>query len=379
MVLKLNKEQEMIVKFARDFAEKEIAPLAAEIDRTGVYPEELLNKLKKAGFFGMNYDREYGGAGVDYLTYIMICEEIGKVCASTAVILGGNNSLSAWPIYKYGTPEQKEKYLKPLCTGEKIGAFALTESNAGSDAASQQTTAVLDGDEWVLNGTKIFITNGGLAETYIVIAMTDKAQGTKGISAFIVEYPTEGFTIGKKEEKMGLNGSSTAELIFENCRIPKENLLGKVGKGFNLAMATLDGGRIGVAISAVAIAQRAIDESIKYVKQRVQFGRPIAKNQAIQFMLADMETRTSAARLLAYDAAIKKMNNIPCTKESAMAKLYASEVAMWVTTKAVQLFGGYGYTKDYPVERLMREAKIQEIFEGTSEVQRMVIAGQILK
>lgn len=273
----------------------------------------------------------------------------------------------------------KEKYLKPLCTGEKIGAFALTESNAGSDAASQQTTAVLDGDEWVLNGTKIFITNGGLAETYIVIAMTDKAQGTKGISAFIVEYPTEGFTIGKKEEKMGLNGSSTAELIFENCRIPKENLLGKVGKGFNLAMATLDGGRIGVAISAVAIAQRAIDESIKYVKQRVQFGRPIAKNQAIQFMLADMETRTSAARLLAYDAAIKKMNNIPCTKESAMAKLYASEVAMWVTTKAVQLFGGYGYTKDYPVERLMREAKIQEIFEGTSEVQRMVIAGQILK
>lgn len=379
MVLKLNKEQEMIVKFARDFAEKEIAPLAAEIDRTGVYPEELLNKLKKAGFFGMNYDREYGGAGVDYLTYIMICEEIGKVCASTAVILGGNNSLSAWPIYKYGTPEQKEKYLKPLCTGEKIGAFALTESNAGSDAASQQTTAVLDGDEWVLNGSKIFITNGGLAETYVVIAMTDKDQGTRGISAFIVEYPTKGFTIGKKEEKMGLNGSSTTELIFENCRIPKENLLGKVGRGFNLAMATLDGGRIGVAISAVGIAQRAIDESVKYVKQRVQFGRPIAKNQAIQFMLADMETRTSAARLLTYDAAIKKMNNIPCTKESAMAKLYASEVAMWVTTKAVQLFGGYGYTKEYPVERLMREAKIQEIFEGTSEVQRMVIAGQILK
>lgn len=379
MVLKLNNEQEMIVKFARDFAEKEIAPIAAEIDKTGVYPEELLNKLKKAGFFGMNFPREYGGAGIDYLTYIMVCEEIGKACASTAVILGGNNSLSAWPIYQYGTPEQKEKYLKPLCTGEKIGAFALTEPNAGSDAASQQTTAVLDGDEWVLNGTKIFITNGGLAETYIVIAMTDKNQGTKGISAFIVEYPTAGFTIGKKEEKMGLHGSSTTELIFENCRIPKENLLGKVGKGFNIAMATLDGGRIGVAIDAVAIAQRAIDESVKYVKQRVQFGKPIARNQAVQFMLADMETRTSAARLLTYDAAIKKMNNIPCTKESAMAKLYAAEVAMWVTTKAVQLFGGYGYTTDYPVERLMREAKIQEIFEGTSEVQRMVIAGQILR
>lgn len=379
MDLKLNKEQEMIVKFAKDFAEKEIAPLAEEIDKTGVYPEELLNKLKKAGFFGMNYPREFGGADIDYITYVMVCEEIGKACASTAVILGGNNSLAAWPIYKFGTVEQKEKFLKPLCTGEKIGAFALTESNAGSDASGQQTTAVLEGDEWVLNGTKVFITNGGLAETYILFAMTDKSQGTKGISAFIVDYPTEGFSIGKKEEKMGLHGSSTAELIFENCRIPKENLLGKLGKGFSIAMQTLDGGRIGVAIDAVAIAQRAIDESVKYIKQRIQFGRPISKNQAIQFMIADMETRTNAARLLTYQAAIKKMHGEPCTKESAMAKLYAAEVAMWVTTKAVQLFGGYGYTKDYPVERLMREAKIQEIFEGTSEVQRMVIAGQTIR
>ncbi|MGO1527630.1 acyl-CoA dehydrogenase [Senegalia sp. (in: firmicutes)] len=378
MNFSLNDEHVMIRKVMEEFSEKEVKPIASEIDQSERFPKETVAKMVKAGMMGIPFPKEYGGAGGDELAYAIAVEELSKKCGTTGVILSAHTSLGAWPIYKYGTEEQKQKYLVPLAKGEKLGAFGLTEPNAGTDAAGQQTIAKLEGDHYILNGSKVFITNGGQADTYIVMAMTDKSKGTRGISAFIVEADYEGFKIGKKEDKLGIRASATTELIFQNVKVPKENLLGAEGKGFKIAMSTLDGGRIGIAAQALGIAEGAMDESVKYVKEREQFGRAIAKFQGLQWMIADMETKINAARLLVYSAADKKKQGLPYAKEAAMAKLYASEVAMEVTTKAVQLHGGYGYTKDYPVERMMRDAKITEIYEGTSEVQRMVIAGNVL-
>ncbi|HIV87060.1 MAG TPA: acyl-CoA dehydrogenase [Candidatus Pygmaiobacter gallistercoris] len=374
----LSKEHEMARTLFREFAEKEVKPLAAEIDQTERFPTETVEKLKKYGFLGIPFPREVGGQGCDTLTYVLCIEELSKVCATTGVIVSAHTSLGTDPIKKFGTPEQQEKYLKKLASGEYLGAFALTEPGAGTDASGQQTKAVLVGDHYVLNGSKIFITNGGQADTYIVFAMTDKTKGTKGISAFIVEKGFPGFSIGKKEDKLGIRASSTTELIFENCIVPKENLLGAEGKGFSIAMQTLDGGRIGIAAQALGIAAGALDEAKKYVNERKQFGRPIAKFQNTQFVFADLATKVEAARLLVYKAAMAKDTQKRYSVEAAMAKLFAAETAMEVTTKVVQMFGGYGYTRDYPVERMMRDAKITEIYEGTSEVQRMVIAGNLL-
>lgn len=375
----LTKEQELVRQMVRDFAVNEVKPIAAEIDVTERFPMENVKKMGELGMMGIPFPTEFGGAGGDVLSYILAVEELSKVCATTGVILSAHTSLCASLINENGTPEQKEKYLRDLCTGNKIGAFGLTEPGAGTDAAGQQTTAVLDGDNYILNGSKIFITNGGVADTFIVFAMTDKSKGTKGISAFIVEKGFLGFSIGKKEDKLGIRASSTTELIFENCVVPKENLIGREGKGFGIAMKTLDGGRIGIAAQALGIAEGALDEAIKYMKERKQFGRPIAAFQGLQWMVAEMSTKIEAARFLVYKAAWLKENKQPYSVDAARAKLYAAEVAMDVTTKAVQLFGGYGYTKEYPVERMMRDAKITEIYEGTSEVQKMVISGSLLK
>ena len=375
----LTKEQELVRQMVRDFAVNEVKPIAAEIDVTERFPMENVKKMGELGMMGIPFPTEFGGAGGDVLSYILAVEELSKVCATTGVILSAHTSLCASLINENGTPEQKEKYLRDLCTGNKIGAFGLTEPGAGTDAAGQQTTAVLDGDNYILNGSKIFITNGGVADTFIVFAMTDKSKGTKGISAFIVEKGFQGFSIGKKEDKLGIRASSTTELIFENCIVPKENLIGREGKGFGIAMKTLDGGRIGIAAQALGIAEGALDEAIKYMKERKQFGRPIAAFQGLQWMVAEMSTKIEAARFLVYKAAWLKENKQPYSIDAARAKLYAAEVAMDVTTKAVQLFGGYGYTKEYPVERMMRDAKITEIYEGTSEVQKMVISGSLLK
>ncbi len=375
----LTKEQEMARGLFRQFAETEVKPLAHEVDETEHFPRETVDKMVKYGFMGIPFPKELGGQGCDTLTYALCVEELSRVCGTTGVIVSAHTSLGADPIKKFGTPEQKEKYLVPLAKGEKLGAFGLTEPNAGTDASGQQTKAVLVDDHYVLNGTKIFITNGGQADIYIIFAMTDKSKGTKGISAFIVEKEFPGFSIGKKELKMGIRGSSTTELVFENCIVPKENLLGQEGKGFGIAMTTLDGGRIGIAAQALGLAQGAFDETVAYVKERKQFGRPIAAFQNTQFQLADMKTKIEAARLLVYRAAVAKDTQARFSEEAAMAKLYAAEVAMEVTTKAVQLHGGYGYTREYPVERMMRDAKITEIYEGTSEVQRMVISGGILR
>ena len=375
----LTKEQELVRQMVRDFAVNEVKPIAAEIDVTERFPMENVKKMGELGMMGIPFPTEFGGAGGDVLSYILAVEELSKVCATTGVILSAHTSLCASLINENGTPEQKEKYLRDLCTGNKIGAFGLTEPGAGTDAAGQQTTAVLDGDNYILNGSKIFITNGGVADTFIVFAMTDKSKGTKGISAFIVEKGFLGFSIGKKEDKLGIRASSTTELIFENCIVPKENLIGREGKGFGIAMKTLDGGRIGIAAQALGIAEGALDEAIKYMKERKQFGRPIAAFQGLQWMVAEMSTKIEAARFLVYKAAWLKENKQPYSVDAARAKLYAAEVAMDVTTKAVQLFGGYGYTKEYPVERMMRDAKITEIYEGTSEVQKMVISGSLLK
>lgn len=379
MEFKLTKEQEMIREVMRKFTENEVEPIAAEIDESGRFPLETVEKMAKYNMLGIPIPVEYGGAGGSEIDYAIAVEELSKACGTTGVICSAHTSLACWPILRYGTEEQKQKYLVPLAKGEKLGAFGLTEPNAGTDAAGQQTVAVVDGDNYVLNGTKIFITNGGQADIYIIFAMTDKSQGTRGISAFIVEADRPGFSIGKVEEKMGIRGSSTTELIFRDCVIPKENLLGAEGKGFGIAMATLDGGRIGIAAQALGIAQGALDESIKYVKEREQFGRPIARFQGLQWMIADMGTAVEAARLLVYRAAYNKTNGLPYSKEAAMAKLYAANIAMDVTTKAVQLHGGYGYTRDYPVERMMRDAKITEIYEGTSQVQQMVISASLLR
>lgn len=379
MIFKLTEEQEMLRKAVRDFAEGEIKPKAAEMDENEQYDYSLWTKMAEMGLAGVPFPEEYEGSGMDNLSYAIVVEELSRVCASSGVLVSAHTSLCAWPIYAFGTEEQKKKYLVPLANGSKIGALGLTEPAAGSDAVGQKTTAVLDGDEWVLNGTKIFITNGFYAETYIVIAVTDKEKKAKGISMFIVEKDTPGFTFGKKEHKMGIRASATYELVFENCRIPKENLLGELGAGFKQVMMTLDGGRIGIASQALGIAQGAFEAAVEYSKIREQFGKPISANQGIAWMLADMATQIEAARLLIYQAAYLKDAKLPYGQQSAMAKLHAAETAMAVTTKAVQIFGGYGYTREYPVERMMRDAKITEIYEGTSEVQRIVIAAGILR
>lgn len=374
----LSKEHEMARTLFRDFALQQVKPLAREVDETEVFPGGTVEKMQKLGFLGIPISKEYGGQGCDTLTYILCIEELSKVCGTTGVIVSAHTSLCCDPIKNFGTPEQKEKYLRPLVTGKKLGAFGLTEPNAGTDASGQQTKAVLDGDEYILNGSKIFITNGKEADIYIIFAMTDKSKGTKGISAFIVEKGTPGFTFGTKEKKMGIRGSATYELIFTDCRIPKENLLGQEGKGFGYAMQTLDGGRIGIAAQALGLAAGALETTIAYVKERKQFGKPLSKFQNTQFQIANMATKVEAARLLVYKAAIAKETQKKYSVEAAMAKLYASEVASEVTSMAVQLHGGYGYTREYDVERMMRDAKITEIYEGTSEVQRMVISGSLL-
>lgn len=369
----------MIRKTVRDFAENEVAPKAAAMDAAEEYDYSLWDKMAELGFCGIPFPEEYGGAGMDNMCYAIAIEELSRVCASTGVLVSAHTSLCSWPIYAFGTEEQKQKYLVPLASGQKIGALGLTEPGAGSDAGAVSTTARLDGDEYVLNGTKIFITNGKVGDIYVIIASTDKSKGHRGTAAFIVEKGTPGFTFGKKEEKMGIRASATYELIFENCRIPKENMLGEDGKGFKIALQTLDGGRIGIAAQALGIAQGAFEQALNYSKVREQFGKPIGSFQGMSWMLADMATRIEAARMMVYRAAYLKDAGEPYSKEAAMAKLYASETAMWVTTKAVQVFGGYGYTREYPVERMMRDAKITEIYEGTSEVQRIVIAANILK
>ena len=384
----LSKEHEMARSLFREFAEKEVKPLAIEVDETEEFPVETVKKMAKAGFLGIPIPKEYGGQGCDVLTYAMCVEELAKVCGTTSIIVSAHTSLCCDPILTYGTEEQKQKYLPDLASGRKIGAFGLTEPGAGTDAQGQQTKAVLDGDEWVLNGSKIFITNGKQADVYIVIAVTGTVEKngrkSKEISAFIVEKGTPGFTFGTKEKKMGIRGSSTYELVFTDCRIPKENLLGQKGKGFGIAMHTLDGGRIGVAAQALGIGEGALDRTVAYVKERKQFGRTIAQFQNTQFQLANMATQAQAAQLLVYRAArmkdqYAKDHKTSYSVEAAQAKLYAAEMAMDVTTKAVQLHGGYGYTREYEVERMMRDAKITEIYEGTSEVQRMVISGALLK
>ncbi len=375
----LSKGHEMARNLFREFAETEIKPIAQEIDETERFPFESVEKLGKYGMMGVPIPREYEGQGCDTLTYAMLVEELSRVCGSTGVIVSAHTSLCADPIKKFGTDEQKAKYLPDLASGRKIGAFGLTEPNAGTDASGQQTKAVLDGDHYVLNGSKIFITNGGVADTFVIFAMTDKSLGNKGISAFIVEKGFPGFSVGTLENKMGIRASSTTELIFQDCIVPKENLLGQEGKGFATAMITLDGGRIGIAAQALGLAQGALDATIAYVQERKQFGRPLSKFQNTQFQLADMYAKVEAARHLVYKAAIAKDTQKACSLEAATAKLFAAETAMEVTTKAVQLHGGYGYTREYDVERMMRDAKITEIYEGTSEVQRMVISGAILK
>ena len=375
----LTREQELVRQMVREFAVNEVKPIAAEIDETERFPMENVKKMAELGMMGIPFPKELGGAGGDVLSYIITVEELSKACATHGVIVSAHTSLCASLLYENGTPSQKEKYLIPLAKGDKIGAFGLTDPGAGTDAAGQQTTAVLDGDNYILNGSKIFITNGGVADTFIVFAMTDKKMGTKGISAFIVEKGFPGFSIGKKEDKLGIRASSTTELIFENCVVPKENLIGKEGKGFGIAMKTLDGGRIGIAAQALGIAEGAYEESVKYMKERKQFGRPLSAFQGLQWMIAEMETKIEAAKLLVYKAAWLKQNKLPYSTDAAKAKLFAAEVAMDVTTKAVQIHGGYGYTKEYPVERMMRDAKITEIYEGTSEVQKMVIAGAALR
>ena len=378
----LSKKHEMARNLFKEFAENEVKPLAQEVDETEQFPKETVAKMAKCGFLGIPVPKEYGGQGCDPLTYAMCVEELSLVCGTTGVIVSAHTSLCADPIQTYGTEEQKQKYLVPLAKGEKLGAFGLTEPGAGTDAQGQQTKAVLDGDEWVLNGSKCFITNGKEADIYIVIAVTGKIEKRgrmqKEISAFIVEKGTPGFTFGTKEKKMGIRGSATYELIFTDCRIPKENLLGAKGKGFGIAMHTLDGGRIGIAAQALGLAEGALETTIAYVKERKQFGRSIAAFQNTQFQLADMATKVEAAKLLVYKAAMAKATQKVYSLEAAMAKLYAAEVAMEVTTKAVQLHGGYGYIREYDVERMMRDAKITEIYEGTSEVQRMVISANIL-
>ncbi len=374
MNFKLTAEEQDILDMLHDFCLKEVRPLAAEIDEQERFPKETLAKLVEMGMMGIAMPEEFGGAGLGYLTYILACEEFAKHCATTSVMFSAHGSLCCWPISEYGTEEQKQKYLMPLATGGMLGAFGLTEPGAGTDAAMQKSFAEDKGSYYLLNGSKIFITNAGYADVYVVFAMTQKDVGTKGISAFILEKDMPGFRIGTKEKKMGIRGSATCELIFEDVKVPKENLLGKEGMGFKIAMTTLDGGRIGIAAQALGIAQGAIDECVRYTTERMQFGKRLSQFQNTQFQLAEMQTKVDAARLLVYRAAQAKQDHEPYSHMAAMAKLFAAETASDVTRRAVQLVGGYGYSRDYPFERMMRDAKITEIYEGTSEVQRMVIS-----
>ena len=379
----LDKKHEMARSLFRDFAENEVKPLAQEVDETEQFPVETVKKMARYGFMGIPIPKQYGGQGCDILTYAMCVEELSKVCGTTGVIVSAHTSLCMDPILTFGTEEQKMKYLPDLASGKKLGAFGLTEPGAGTDAQGQQTKAVLEGDEWVLNGSKCFITNGKYADVYIIIAVTGmiekRGKMMKEISAFIVEKGTPGFTFGVKEKKMGIRGSATYELIFQDCRIPKDALLGQKGKGFNIAMHTLDGGRIGIAAQALGIAEGALERTVDYVKERKQFGRTLAQFQNTQFQLADMATRAEAAQLLVYKAAMAKQTQAQYGVEAAKAKLFAAEAAMAITTKAVQLHGGYGYIREYDVERMMRDAKITEIYEGTSEAQMMVISNSMLR
>jgi butyryl-CoA dehydrogenase len=379
MVFDLTEEQRMIQEMARNFAQKEVLPKAAEFDETGSYPAEIVKQMGELGLMGVAVPEEYGGAGMDNICYVIAMEEIARACASSAVIMSVNNSLVCDPILKFGTEEQKKKFLVPLASGKKLGCFGLTEPGAGSDAGSQKTTAVRSGDHYVINGTKNFITNAPEADTCVLFAMTDKEKKHKGISTFILDMKTEGVTIGKHEKKMGIKASPTSSIILEDVKIPADCRLGNEGDGFKIAMNTLDGGRIGIASQAIGIARAALEDALSYAKERKQFGQAIAEFQAIQWMLADMATEIDAARLLAYRAAWLKDRKVRHSKESAMAKLYASEAAMRAGVKGIQVHGGYGYIKEYPAERHFRDAKITEIYEGTSEIQRLVISSSLLK
>lgn len=379
MHFKLSEEHEMIRKMVRDFAKNEVAPTAAERDEEERFDRALFDQMAELGLTGIPWPEEYGGIGSDYLAYVIAIEELSRVCASTGVTLSAHTSLAGWPIFKFGTEEQKQKFLRPMAEGTKIGAYGLTEPGSGSDAGGMKTIAKRDGDHYVLNGSKIFITNGGIADIYVVFALTDPESKQRGTSAFIVESDRPGFSVGKKESKLGIRSSPTTEIMFEGCRIPVENLLGEEGQGFKIAMQTLDGGRNGIAAQAVGIAQGALDASVEYARERHQFGKPIAAQQGIGFKLADMATDVEAARLLTYQAAWLESEGLPYGKESAMSKVFAGDTAMKVTTEAVQVFGGYGYTKDYPVERYMRDAKITQIYEGTQEIQRLVISRMLTK
>ncbi len=376
MDFSLNREQELIRKMIAAFTENEVKPIAAEIDRTHEFPAENIRKMFQLGIMGMTVPKKYGGAGADQVSAAIVTEELAKACASTSDIVAGH-TLCCVPILEHGTEEQKRKYLPMLTEGGVLGGMGITEPNAGSDASKSQTEARLEGDHYVINGAKIFITNGPEAGVFVIFAMTDKSKGTKGLSAFIIESSFPGFSVGKVENKMGLHGVHTSEIVFTDMIVPKENLLGQEGKGFKICMQTLDVGRIGIAAQALGIAEGAMKEAVEYTKTRVQFGKPISKFQNTQFTFADMALRCESARLLTYQAASLKQEGKRCSREAAMAKLSASETAMWVTTKALQMFGGYGYTNDYPMERMMRDAKITEIYEGTSEVQRIVIAGSM--
>ncbi|MYL35699.1 acyl-CoA dehydrogenase [Pontibacillus yanchengensis] len=379
MNFQLTEEQEMLRKMVRDFAKNEVEPTAAERDEEERFDREIFDQMAELGLTGIPWPEEYGGIGSDFVSYVIAVEELSRVCASTGVTLSAHISLASWPLYKYGNEEQKKTFLYQLAQGEKLGAYALSEPGAGSDVASMKTMAKKDGDHYVLNGNKVWITNGGVGDIYIVFAKTDADANHKGISAFIVEKGTPGFTFGKKEKKLGIRSSPTTELIFEDCKIPASNLLGNEGDGFKIAMTTLDGGRNGIAAQALGISQGALDAAVGYAKEREQFGKPIAQNQGISFKLADMATDIESARLLTYQAAWLESEGKPYGKASAMSKLFAGDAAMRITTEAVQVFGGYGYTKDYPVERYMRDAKITQIYEGTNEIQRLVIGRMLTK
>ncbi|RIV17533.1 acyl-CoA dehydrogenase [Alicyclobacillaceae bacterium I2511] len=379
MDFRLDSEHEQLRRMVREFAAKEVAPGAAERDESEHFDRDLFTKMGNLGLTGIPWPEEYGGAGMDFLAYVIAVEELSRVCASTGVALSAHTSLAGWPLYKYGSEQQKQKYLVPMAEGRWLGSYALTEPGAGSDAGAIRTTAKRDGDSYILNGSKVFITNGGSAEVYVVFALTEPEKKTRGITALIVEKDTPGFIIGKKEKKLGIRGSTTVELIFEDCRVPVENRLGDEGLGFKIAMMTLDGGRNGIAAQALGIAQGAYEQARDYALQRKQFGQSLAEFQAIQFKLADMATKIEAARLLTYQAAWLESKGLPYAQASAMSKVFASDTAMEVTTEAVQVFGGYGFIRDYPVERMMRDAKITQIYEGTNEIQRLVIARSILR
>jgi len=379
LYFELTEEQRMIYDMTKRFSEEELKPKAEEVDREHKYPAESVAKMAELGLMGMVFPEQYGGGGMDYVSYAIAIEEISRHCASTGVVMSAHTSLCAAPIYYFGTEEQKKKFLTPLAQGQKIGCFGMTEAGAGTDSAGTRTTAKLDGDNYIVNGTKNFITNGNEADIAVVMVRTGEHKH-KGLSMIIVEKGTPGFSVGKLEDKLGILGSSTVELVFEEVKVPKDNLLGSEGEGFKIGMHTLDGGRIGIASQALGIAKGSLEESVEFGKTREQFGQPVINFQALQWMIADMATRLDAARLLTWRAAkLKDKGDVRYSKEAAMAKLFASETAMWAATKAIQIHGGYGYTKDYPVERYFRDAKITEIYEGTSEVQRLVIAQSLIK